>query len=1653
MLLPPLSRALRRSFVFLPALVCAVVSPMLKAQSATDGFNPSVTGSVNAILIQPDGKIILGGIFSALKPNGSGTSVGASGLVRLNVDGTVDPTFAIPALTASTGGNTAIGAQVNVLALQSDGKILVGGNFGASNGGDYLVRLNANGSIDGAFAPKLTGNVNGAVTAIYVVPDTAASAAGSILIGGNFTAIQSGGAAITRNHVARLNRADGSVDTTWNPNASAQVDCFAVQADGKTVIGGAFTTVNPASLSAAPVRNHIARLNLDGSLDTSYDPNANNQVASMALQPDGKLLIAGSFTTLTPLQPGGAAISSAATVGFIGRLNTDGTVDSSFTAQASANISTVVLTASGKIVIGGNIGAIVSSGTTTTSVSNVAQLNYNGTYDTTFSPAVNSAVNAVAVQSDGKIIIGGTFTQITSAHANNGTPRLAVARLDANGILDADFSPSTFGGIGVIVVQPDGKYLVSGSFSSIGGVTVRNLARLLPNGTLDATFFNPNPDFPVNAIALQSDGKILIGGAFGHLTANAAAGDRSVYYLARLNADGTQDTSYNPYPSGPVYAIVLQPDGKALVGGNFVQFSPNNTATSTTALNLARLNTDGTVDTTFLPNPGSTVHGLVIDSSKNYVIAVGDFTSLTPTADEITTSAAFIARITLKDGRIDTTFAPQPSSSVLSVALQADGKIVFGGVFNNLTPIQTPFDPTTHTQLSTVRRGVARVNADGSIDASFDPEPDGSVTSVAVNPGNQQVYIGGLFKNVGNVNQPFLARLSASGAVDTSFSSRVNGIVNAITPLANNQFIAGGAFTTTTAAGAPVPAQTNHLARFNADGSLDTSLNLTATLGGSINALALEPSGQLLVGGSYSNIGGVFAANIARFYPDGTFDNVFGPNPNGPVNSMVVESNGSSIYVGGSFTSISGSVAGNLARINADASFDSGFNAQPNGAVFAIAPQSDGKLVVGGTFTAISSTNTAGTVTVGNLARVAGSNGAIDTAFNPKFNGPVRSVVVLPQPGGQILVGGTFTALTGGLRTNLARLNSDGSLDPAFNPNIVGGSVNAIAVQPNGQIVLGGSFTQVGGVARANFARLNADGSLDAAMTIAVDGPVNAVVLENGGSAGESIVLGGAFATVGGVARNRAARLIPSGAGVIVDPSYNPNADGPVNTIAFGFDGKSYLGGSFSNVSGLQRLGIARVAATGKSSAQITVNSQLNTFTWTLTGEVPEINSVIFEISPDGTNYIPIGAGVRNGTTNSWTLPATTQVPSGDIFVLALADAETTQYGSQSEFSTLQHFYGTPITALQSSATATGLSGSPFYYEIGATNSPTSITAAGLPAGLTINPALGIISGTPTVTGTFPVTLTITNVGGTITQTISLTIGAASSAPAAVAPLSRMLNLSSSATVSVAQSLVGGFYIAGSGPKTVLIRAIGPALSAFKVAAPLAQPHLTVYNGLGQSIITAQGWDGSQAIRNISARVGAFPLTAGTTDTALVTVLAPGRYTYAVSTGDATSGTALAEVYDADLNVYSVTSYLSNISSQGLVDAHDVLIGGFALGTASGAPSKKVLIRGIGPALGNFGVAAPLPDPMLNVYNFNGILIASNQQFETQATTNGSYPAATAAQVIAAAGATGAFALTSGSADTSALITFAPGVYTAQVTTAGGNSGVGQIELYDDGSP
>ena len=262
----------------------------------------------------------------------------------------------------------------------------------------------------------------------------------------------------------------------------------------------------------------------------------------------------------------------------------------------------------------------------------------------------------------------------------------------------------------------------------------------------------------------------------------------------------------------------------------------------------------------------------------------------------------------------------------------------------------------------------------------------------------------------------------------------------------------------------------------------------------------------------------------------------------------------------------------------------------------------------------------------------------------------------------------------------------------------------------------------------------------------------------------------------------------------------------------------------------------------------------------------------------------------------------------------------------------------------------------------------------------------------------------------------------------------RLINLSSRAKVGTGESvLITGFVIGGTQLKKVLIRAVGPALGAFGLASTLPNPAIKIYQGAN---LVAQNDDWSKEDAAEISRLGAFALTVGSKDAALLTTLSPGAYTAQIADPSGTgTGVALAEIYDASVNPNADYQRLVNISSRGRVTPDDgLLIGGFIV---TGNFPKTLLIRGIGPALTNFGIDGALADPALTIYQ-DGKAIATNEGWANN-------PAITTAAIQ-----TGAFALPSGSKDAAVLITLNPGAYTAQIKSAkNASSGVALIEIYE----
>ena len=720
----------------------------------------------------------------------------------------------------------------------------------------------------------------------------------------------------------------GSNDPTFNTadvgfgkgkGADYSILTTAILPDSKILIAGGLGSYNGTSAG------RIAKLNPDGSIDPSFNEGntgASFYINAMAILPDGKILIVGDFTSY----------NNVAT-GYIARLNADGTLDNTFNsggAGADQSIKSIALqTVGGKtqILIGGSFTKYNG-----TSVKNLARLTVDGALDPSFNSGgvgADNTVQAISVQSDGKIVIGGAFTLYNSLSRNR------IARLNIDGTLDSGFDPGmgANSGISSIALQTvEGKemILIAGYFSQINGVNRLNIARLNTNGSLDASFNNSGQIISsggaVVSIAVQSNGNIVLGGYF------TQSYGLSRNYITRLNADGTLDGSFDPGfgASENLNSVSIQADGKIIVGGNLKSFN------GVGCNYVARLNTNGSPDITF--NPGTGVNGNVstmrIQPSDNKIMIAGNFTSVNGIG------RGYIARINA-DGSLDASFNPGlgTNSVVTSMLVQSDGNILVGGGF--------------YYYNGTLVNKLIRVNSAGTLDGSFNmgaSGPNNAVTAIATQTlsGVTKILIAGEFTSYNSTSRPYIARLNMDGSLDNTFSAAgLNNSIKSMAVQSDGKIVIVGYFTLYNGT------SRNYIARLNSDGSLDDSFDPGTGFNGLPYSLALQNDGKILVGGSFATYNKLSCRYICRLNIDGTLDNfnTGGLGANSIVSSLFPQSDGK-ILIGGYFTSFNGVNRSRIARLNTngslDASFDPGTGA--NAVINSMVVRSDNKVLIGGDF-------------------------------------------------------------------------------------------------------------------------------------------------------------------------------------------------------------------------------------------------------------------------------------------------------------------------------------------------------------------------------------------------------------------------------------------------------------------------------------------------------------------------------------------------------------------------------------------------------------------------------------------------------------------------------------------------------------------------------
>lgn len=714
-------------------------------------------GPVVKLLLQQDGKILLAGNFS--------TYNGTAGIscIRLNNDGSRDTSF-----KTGSGAN----AGIRSMAIQADGKILIGGSFTAFNGwvNPFLIRLNTNGTVDENFNTANT-RITGTVISLAIHTD------GRILAGMENS---------TGDQLCRL-LPNGQTDSAFNAGgtgADLAVKAICIQPDQKIIIGGNFNQYNTTP-------GKLIRLLPDGTRDPGFATRANNAynggVNVILYQPNGKILVSWGDHRNSFDEPEGRKVE---------RLNADGTTDASFKYNIhpylNENIFDLALQNDGKFVAGETIISRYSNrgyginGEAGSASHNfrIRRFTTSGSEDFNFlistsATGANKTVKAIAIQPDGKIIAGGRF------YSYNGSPSNYLVRLLPDGNKDASFNTGGIGpnsSVSAIAIQPDGKILVAGVFTGFNNIDEWFLLRLNNNGSQDASFHaqysNINAFSSLEFIRVLPDGKILIGA------------DGTNNSLLRLNADGTRDFRFTPafrtngvFSLPIVYDATQQTDGKLIVGGHFDKIQG-----LLSLKNIARVNPDGTADNSFNPTDGQTILGANNDVRKlivqpdGKIIIAGLFTTYSTAVSS--TPAGRIARL-LADGSIDGTFNPGgtgANGNIYTMLQMPDGKMLIAGDFTSYNDI-----PASH---------LARLLPDGNIDLQFNPDAAGAnatILTMAIQPDYKKLLIAGDFTSYNNTGRNRIARLYACNPV--SSISNVSICANQLPYLWNgNSYNAAGVY-------------------------------------------------------------------------------------------------------------------------------------------------------------------------------------------------------------------------------------------------------------------------------------------------------------------------------------------------------------------------------------------------------------------------------------------------------------------------------------------------------------------------------------------------------------------------------------------------------------------------------------------------------------------------------------------------------------------------------------------------------------------------------------------------------------------------------------------------------------------------------------------
>jgi uncharacterized delta-60 repeat protein len=717
--------------VILIAFLCLQTIFTVTAQtgSADPNFNggTGAQGEVFDFLQLNDGKIILAGAITSY--NG----VACNRIVRLNVDGTPDPTFNV--------GN-GFNAGIRTLALQADGKILAGGEFTSFNNTstNRIIRLNANGTRDESFV--IGNGFNLPIQSIAVQDD------GKILVGGQFNFYNG----VSHNRIIRLNP-NGAMDETFNigSGVNALVHHIEVQSNQKILLSGDFNLVNGITST------RLVLLNADGTIDIAFNNTlgANALIRKASYINENRILLAGDFKQVNNTPATHLAI-----------INNDGSLDPTFSVHENFNqrVKDFYVNSENEIYAVGDFSLF-----DTFSYNAILKLLPNGILDTNFvvNTAANSRINKIKLLADNQFCLAGNFEQFRALQ------KKGFVKIDQIG--NPDYGFNVGGGIGLngaittIAEQADGKIIIAGTFTSYQNQTVNRICRIHKNGTLDTSFLiDKSPNNDINKIIVQPDGKIIVAGAFTNFN------DSTINRIVRLNSDGSFDSTFviGNGPNNLIRDVALQADGKILIGGQFTNYA------GTARNRVARLNSNGSLDTDFVIGSGANNEvWSILTKPDGKILIGGQFTSYAG----VTRNR--IAQINA-DGSLDLDFnsSTGANNTIRNMTLQQDGKIILAG---NLTSYN-----------GAGRLRLARINPDATLDESFVPSgsiPNNTLIHRTLVQSDGSIILVGSFTSYNNLIANRIVKINNNGSIAIqNFGAGTTGeIFDAVMASDGNIIIAG----------------------------------------------------------------------------------------------------------------------------------------------------------------------------------------------------------------------------------------------------------------------------------------------------------------------------------------------------------------------------------------------------------------------------------------------------------------------------------------------------------------------------------------------------------------------------------------------------------------------------------------------------------------------------------------------------------------------------------------------------------------------------------------------------------------------------------------------------------------------------------------------